>query len=267
AMEMIAAFRFKRAENRFQKTRAYLRDMEQIVGNLSASKPSLPNPLFDERKVASKALVFLSADKGLCGSYNVNLMRVALRWLDENKAFRPILVPVGKVAAVFFRKRGIETAAVYPDKTHADFALAQKLTGFLKDGYLAGRLDQVEVLYTPYRSGSMGSPALVPFLSLSHLASAASKADAKAKQIDYICEPDFASVLSALLERYLSGKMYLLLLESLTSELNARRIAMSQATDNGQEVLDRLTLLRNKTRQAAITNELSEIVSGAAGVI
>jgi F-type H+-transporting ATPase subunit gamma len=257
AMEMIAAFRFKRAESRFVKTRAYTEDLEKIVSDLSRSKPGLSDPLFARRGIRKKMLVLMSADKGLCGAYNANLVRAALRWMEDNRSFETTLVPVGKVGAEYFRRRGLKFAAVFPEKTRVDFAMARRIAENLKQFYLSGQADQVEILYTPYRAGSMGVQRLLPYLNLAHFLTGGKNDRAE----DYICEPDFGAVFSELLTQYLAGKMYLLILESLTSELNARRLAMSQATQNGEEVLDRLTLVRNKTRQATITRELTEIVS------
>ncbi len=265
AMGMIATFRFKRAENRFSRSRNYFLEMEKLVANLAAAAgEDLSDPLFEMRKTKVKALVVMSGDKGLCGAYNSGLLKAAGAWLTENAAFSPVIIPVAKVGYEFFRKKKTATLLGYPEKAMVDLALGKKVTDELVQLFLSGRVDSIEILYAAYRAGTPGRVTLMPFLSLSYLkAKAASQKDA----VDYICEPDFTAVFKGLLSRYLEGKIYMTLLESLTSESSARMLAMKQATDNAEEVLDNLKLLRNKTRQATITRELSEIVAGASVLV
>jgi F-type H+-transporting ATPase subunit gamma len=154
--------------------------------------------------------------------------------------------------------------ATYPEKANADLALAQKITAELKELFLSGKTDEVHLLYTTFKAGTTGTNKIVPFLPLSYLME--NKKDANSA-VEYIYEPDFEQVFFSLLEKFLEGKIYLTLLESLTSEYNARMMAMKQANENGEEVLDSLKLLRNKTRQATITRELSEIVGGASVLV
>ena len=259
AMGMIASFRFKRAENRFSRSRNYFLEMEKLVANLAAAT-DIAGPLFEPRKIKTKALVVMTGDKGLCGAYNSNLLKAAVAWLQQNLAFSPVIIPVAKVGYEFCRKRHIATALGYPEKAMVDLELGKKVTSELKELYLSGKVDSIEILYAAYRAGTPGRVATLPFLGLSYLAQ--QNKDAK-ETADYIYEPDFATVFVAILERYLEGKIYMMLLESLTSESSARMLAMKQATDNAEDVLDNLVLLRNKTRQATITRELSEIVAGA----
>jgi F-type H+-transporting ATPase subunit gamma len=259
AMEMIAAFRFKKAEGRFLRTRSYFAEMEKLIANLAGSAGGLGDALFAPRDVKKKALVVMTGDKGLCGAYNTNLIRAAIQWTRENAAFEPSLIPVAKVGFETFRKRQLPVAAGYPEKASADLALAKRITGDLKELYLSGRYDSIEILYAGYRAGGSGVIRTIPFLGLRYLADTA----AASSGTEYLFEPTFEAVFSNLLEKYLEGKMYVTLLESLTSEHSARMVAMKQASENGEEVLHDLKLLRNKTRQATITRELSEIVSGA----
>ena len=272
AMGMIATFRFKRSENRFSRSRSYFQELEKLVANLSAAAgEKLKHPLFEARKIRRKALVVMTGDKGLCGAYNSNLLRAAQVWLNENQAFSPVIIPVAKVGFEFFRRRHLPTALGYPEKAMVDLALGKKVTAELKELFISGKADSIEILYAAYRAGTPGRNALIPFLSLSYLADgpALSKSENGLRKggPDYIYEPDFEMVFSAVLERYLEGKVYMTLLESLTSESSARMLAMKQATDNAEDVLDNLKLLRNKTRQATITRELSEIVGGASVLV
>ena len=267
AMGMIATFRFKRAENRFSRSRNYFLEMEKLVANLSASAgDGLSDPLFEPRKIKTKALVVMTGDKGLCGAYNSSLIKLANAWLKDNEAFSPVIIPVAKVSFEYFRKRKTPTLLGYPEKAMVDLSLAKKVTDELIGAYLGGRVDSVEILYAAYRAGTPGRPVMVPFLSLAYLKDSV-RGQAKTHSVDYIHEPDFETVFKSLLAKYLEGKVYMTLLESLTSESAARMFAMKQATDNAEEVLDNLKLLKNKTRQATITRELSEIVAGASVLV
>ena len=264
AMGMIASFRFKRSENRFTRSRNYFLEMEKLVGNLSAAAQDIQDPLFEKRKTKKKALVVMTGDKGLCGAYNTNLLKETSLWIKANASFETCVVPVGKIGADFFKKKHIPVLTAYPEKAMADLSLAKKVTQDLKESFLKGAVDSVELLYTTYRSGTAGRNRVVPYLGLSYLLRTE---ETKKNNVDYIYEPDFNRVFLSLLSGYLEGKIYMTLLESLTSESSARMFAMKQATDNAEDVLDNLKLLRNKTRQATITRELSEIVGGAAVLV
>jgi len=260
AMEMIAGFRFRRAENRFSKARPFLIELERLVNNLAPAATQLNDPFFVDRAVVKKTLVVVTGDRGLCGAYNTNLVKAAMHWLEENRRFDPSLVPVGKKGADFFKKRNLPILSAYPEKGFAEPSLAQTINDDLKKAYLSGRTDSIELLYTGYRSAGDRNEVR-PFLGLGYLAAKAPK------DVDFIYEPTFEHIFKSAVSRYLEGRIYLALVESLTSEQSARMIAMKQATENGEEVLDDLSLLRNKTRQATITRELTEIVGGAAALI
>ncbi len=260
AMQMISTFRFKRAETRFSKIRSYLVELESILANVSAAATKLEHPLFVKRPVSHKTLIVMTGDKGLCGSYNTNLLKAALVWNKENGAIGTSFIPVGKVGCEAFKKKGLLTPIFYTEKMLVDFHLAKKMTGQIKDLFVSGRTDEVSLLYTHFKPGGSGVSRIEPFFPLTHLAE--NKKDLR-QSVEYIYEPGFENVFFDLIGRYIEGKIYLSALESLTSEYSARMMAMKQASENGEEVLEDLKLLRNKTRQAVITRELSEIVSGA----
>ncbi|MBI2095861.1 MAG: ATP synthase F1 subunit gamma [Candidatus Omnitrophica bacterium] len=292
AMEMIAAFRFKRAEGRFSRLKIYTGEMEGLVSNLSKDAGESADPLFEKRQVRRKTLVVMTGDKGLCGAYNANLLKAAAAWLKTAGGAETALVAVGKVGADFFKKKRLNVALAIPEKSSADLTLAGRITAELRQLFLSGGSDSVELLYTTARAGGPGRNVIVPFLGLNYLleknkasapppprnadgpvplptqyGSVLLKQAEKRAGEDYIYEPGFESVFMSLVGKYLEGKLYLCLLESLTSETAARMVAMKQATENGEEVLDHLRLLRNKTRQATITRELSEIVNGASVLV
>ncbi len=270
AMQMISTFRFKRAETRFSKIRAYLLELGGILSNLSASVTDLQHPLFssvggsasggEKRVVKKKTLIVMTGDKGLCGAYNMNLIKAALLWKKQNSSFETSFIPVGKVGYESFRKKGLSMALFYPEKALADLALAKKMTEEIKNLYLSKKTDEVSLIYTRFKAGGTSAAVVEPILPLNHLIE--NRKDQSAP-VDYIYEPGFEKVFFDLLNKYLEGKMYLSVLESLTSEYSARMMAMKQASENGEEVLFDLKLLKNKTRQAVITRELSEIVAGA----
>jgi F-type H+-transporting ATPase subunit gamma len=239
------------------------RSPRPIQGQDAGTAP-LHVTLFEPRKIKKKALVVMTGDKGLCGAYNSGLLKLASGWLKENEAFSPVLIPVAKVGYENFRKRNMPTLLGYPEKAMVDLSLAKRITNDLLEAYFSGRVDSIEISYAAYRAGTPGRPVTVPFLSLAYLMEGAKS---QKEAADYIYEPDFDTVFKSVLSRYLEGKIYMTLLESLTSEFSARMLAMKQATDNAEEVLDNLKLLRNKTRQATITRELSEIVSGASVLV
>ena len=264
AMGMIASFRFKRAENRFARSRDYFLEMGKLLANLAAAAPEITDPLFEKRKIKKKTLVVMTGDKGLCGAYNTNLLKEASVWMKQNSAFETSFIPVGKIGNDQFKKKNRRILAATPEKAMVDLSLAKKITQELKNFFLSGQTDSIELLYTTYRAGTTGRNVVMPYLGLSYLMEDASRGK---NNVDYIYEPSFGPVFLSLVERYLEGKIYMTLLESLTSESSARMMAMKQATDNAEDVLDHLKLLKNKTRQATITRELSEIVSGASVLV
>lgn len=265
-MEMIAGFRFKKAEHRFIRSKPFWLELKNLAGHLSRSE-NLRHPLFEKREVRKKVLVVVTADKGLCGAYNANLLKAAAAWLRENERFDPSLALVGKVGFNYFRKRPVTILSAYPEKPQADVSFAEKIAKEWKNFFLSRQADSIEVLYNAFRMGTAGQAALVPFLGLSGLFDSSTNGQKSGAPVDFIYEPGFEQVLNPVFERYLESAVYLLLLESLASEHSARMIAMKQATENGEEVLDRLRLLRNKTRQAGITREILEIVSGASVLV
>lgn len=262
AMEMISAFRFKRAEGRFSKSRAYFAEMERLVANLASAGGAASDELFAPRAVRHRTLVVLAGDKGLCGSYNAQIFRAAAAWARDNASASCAVMPVGKIACDHFRKRTLPILEAHPDKASMDLEKARRLAGTLVDAYRSGATDSVEILYSSFKLGGSGAVRTSPYLGLGYLTGAQPGTGA-----DYLYEPDWAGVFRPLVSSYLEGRMYILILESLTSEYAARMSAMKQATENGEEVLDSLKLLRNKTRQATITRELSEIVGGASVLV
>ena len=281
AMEMIAGFRYKKAENRLSQAKPYLVEMEKLVGNLSVSIDNLQYPLFEKRQIRKKALAVMTGDKGLCGAYNANLIKAALKWASQNESLETSFIPIGKVGSEFFKRKHMSILASYPEKATADVTLARQMTDQLKEKFLQKEVDSIELLYIEHLLGGAGRIQIRHFLSLNYLFEGLgtttfpvtkypvdfTKNKKQKKSIDYIYEPSFNEVFIPLVERFLEGKLYLSLLESLASEYGARMVAMKQATENAEDVLDDLTLLRNKTRQATITRELSEIVSGANALV
>ena len=206
AMQMISTFRFKRAETRFSKIRAYFQELGGILSNLSSAAVNLEHPLFEKREVKKKTLIVMTGDKGLCGSYNTNLFKNALLWKKQNAAYEVSMIPVGKVGYESFKKKGHSLALFYPEKAAADFTLAKKMTEEVKNLYLSGKADEVSLIYTRFKAGGAGLTVVEPLLPLNHLVE--NKND-KTQPVDYIYEPGFEQVFFDLLQRYLDGKIYL----------------------------------------------------------
>ena len=146
AMGMIASFRFKRAENRFSRSRNYFIEMGKLVANLSGAAQDLSDPLFEKRKAKKRALVVMTGDKGLCGAYNTNLLKEAQHWMKQSDGSERVFIPVGKVGNDAFRRKRLPVLASYPEKAMVDLTLAKKITQDLKGFFLSGQADSIELL-------------------------------------------------------------------------------------------------------------------------
>ena len=258
AMEMVAASKLKRAQERAVASRPYASRIYDMLESLTGAARSLSHPLFEARPGARRALVVVASDKGLCGSYNMNIFRTAERRVAEFGRDAVDLVAVGRRANQYFRKRGYSVPWSLPELgDQADPARARLLAGELARLFLEKRVDQVELLFTRFVSTATRRVRMETLLPIG------TASGEKARPKDYIFEPSPEALFEALLPRYVENRILQVLSESLASEHSARMISMGAATKNAKEVIDNLTLVLNRLRQAAITRELSEIVGGA----
>ena len=267
AMEMVAASKMRKAQERMRSARPYSDKIRNIASNLAEANPEYTHP-FLVKQDASKTvgIIVVTTDKGLCGGMNTNALRVLTNKLREleGKGNKVEAVAIGNKGFGFLNRVGarvVSHATQIGDTPHLE-----KLIGPVKvllDAYQEGRLDAVYIVYTKFVNTMKQEPMLEQLLPLS---SERMTADKHGMDWDYIYEPDAQTVIDELLVRYVEALIYQAVAENLASEQSARMVAMKAASDNAGNVIGELRLVYNKTRQAAITKELSEIVAGAAAV-
>lgn len=269
AMEMVAASKMRKAQDRMRAARPYSDKIRNIAANLATANPEYTHPfLAAAQGTQAKAVGFIvvTTDKGLCGGMNTNILRQVTSKSRELEAAgnRVEAVAIGNKGLGFLNRIGVKIIAhaiQTGDTPHLD-----KLIGPVKvmlEEFQAGKLDAVYLCYTKFINTMKQEPVVEQLLPLT-----ADKmvADKSAHSWDYIYEPDAQSIIDELLERYVEALVYQAVAENLASEQSARMVAMKAASDNAGSVIGELKLIYNKTRQAAITKELSEIVAGAAAV-
>ncbi|GAF25606.1 F0F1-type ATP synthase, gamma subunit [Moorella thermoacetica Y72] len=256
AMKMVAAAKLRKAQAQVTAARPYAAKLEEVVGRLIAAVDPETQPLAATREVKKAGYVLITADRGLAGGYNANLIRLTEERLREED--RPAaLVAVGRKGRDFFRRRPVEIVKSFTDiGDNPDLIQARELARQLMTMYLEGTLDEVNLIYTRFYSAIRQVPMVERLLPI---ATPREKKDTG----DYIYEPSPEAVLRVLLPRYCEIKVYRALLEAKASEHGARMTAMDNATKNAAEMIDKFTLSFNRARQAAITNEILEIVAGA----
>jgi F-type H+-transporting ATPase subunit gamma len=271
AMEMIAASKMRKAQERMRAARPYAEKIRSLAANLSSATPEYKHPFMIKHEQAKLiGVIVVTTDKGLCGGLNTNLLRIVTAKLRELGAqgVKAETVAIGNKGLAFLNRIGakvVSHAVQLGDRPHLD-----KLVGPVKvllDAYAQGRLNAVYLCYTRFVNTMIQEPVVQQLLPLSNEAMAADKgADGRVHTWDYIYEPNAPAVIDELVLRYIEALVFQAVAENLASEHSARKVAMKAATDNAGNVIDELTLIYNKTRQEAITKELSEIVAGAAAV-
>jgi len=274
AMEMVAASKMRKAQERMRNARPYAQRIATITANLSKANPEYRSPLMREPEGGKRlnvGFIVVSTDKGLCGGLNTNVLRaVTTRMREVQQAGGKIsTVAIGNKAFSFLNRAGANVVAHVTQL--GDAPSLEKLIGPVKvilEMFVEGKLDEVVICYTRFINTMKQEPMLIPLLPLSAEALAVEALDkgAAAHTWDYIYEPDANVVIDELLKRYLEALVYQAVAENMASEQSARMVAMKAATDNAGNLINELKLIYNKTRQAAITKELSEIVGGAAAV-
>ena len=270
AMEMVAASKMRKAQERMRAARPYADKIRNITANLAQANPEYQSAYMREA-AAPKASGFIvvSTDKGLCGGLNTNVLRAVTNAMrDAQGAGQGVqAVAIGNKGLGFLNRIG---AAVVAHATHlGDAPQLEKLIGPVKvmlDAFVEGKIDRVYLCYTRFINTMKQEPVVEQLLPLDGSRFTQSAEEKKAYGWDYIYEPDAATVIDELLTRYIEALVYQAVAENMASEQSARMVAMKAATDNAGNLIAELKLVYNKTRQAAITKELSEIVGGAAAV-
>lgn len=256
AMKMVAAARIKKVETRMKASRPYAYKMQEVVGELTSQLAGIAHPLMETRAVKRVALLVVSSDKGLCGSYNNNVMKVAQAFIARQPAQHEIsLFCVGGKGSRFFQRRKATIPGEWTNWT-PDIGLAGELARRVTELFTSGEADEVHVVYTKMVSAMTQEAVVEKILPVKAPTEAA-------KPLPYIFEPDPAKALNTILPRYLEIILFQILLEARTAELASRLRAMSNATDNASKLVNDLTLDFFRARQAAITNEILEVATGA----
>jgi len=264
AMEMVAASKMRRAQDRMESARPYADKIKAVVGHLANAHPEYRHPFLVERPAKRVGLIVITTDRGLCGGLNINLFKRVLNrlsdWQDNAIAFD--VVTFGGKGLGFFKRLG---ANIVAEASHlGDRPEINDIIGpvqVLLKAYEAGEIDEIHLAYNDFVNTMTQQPEITRLVPVEP-----AEDDELKHYWDYIYEPDAKEVLDGLLNRYIESLVYKAVVENVACEMAARMIAMKSATDNAGELIKELQLIYNKERQAAITQEISEIVSGAAAV-
>ncbi|MCZ8173684.1 MAG: F0F1 ATP synthase subunit gamma [Burkholderiaceae bacterium] len=270
AMEMVAASKMRKAQERMRSARPYADKIRNITAHLSEANPEYKSPyLRASANPKNVGFIVVTTDKGLCGGLNTNVLRAVTTKMKEVQSSGGTIhtVAIGNKGFGFLNRIG---ASVVSHATQlGDAPQLEKLIGPVKvmlDAFVEGKLDAVYLCYTKFINTMKQEPMVEPLLPLSASRLEQSAAEKKQYGWDYIYEPDAPTVIDDLLTRYIEALVYQAVAENMASEQSARMVAMKAATDNAGTLIGELKLIYNKTRQAAITKELSEIVGGAAAI-
>jgi len=279
AMKMVAAAKLRRAQDRVIGSRPYAKMIGSVLASLRQHAPDLTHPLLEERPEKNVLVMVIAGDRGLCGAFNTNVHRATAHLLSEHPEWSGVtILPIGRKAIEYWRRRKYAIAErSWPDiLSNLRAARTREVARFLADEFLSGRVDAVYVVVNVFRSVLSQVVTTQKLLPLSPVEApaegrpaaepTAAAAPGTGAQVDYLYEPDAASILAWLLPRYLDFMVYRALAESAAAEMGARMTAMDAASKNAGEMIESLTLSYNRARQARITKELIEIVSGAAAL-
>lgn len=258
AMKMVAAAKLRKTQAAAVASRPYTNKLEEILGRIVASAGEVKHPLMVERPVKSVGIILITADRGLAGGYNANLLKKALveaaRFSDTEVSF----IAVGRKGRDFLRRRNKKIQGeITGIKDVPTFNEAQNIAKLAVDGFMEGRYDEVYLVYQEFITAVQQHPIIKQLLPIPY------EKEEEQEEQEYLYEPGPTEVLEILLPKYINNTVFHILTESKASEHGSRMTAMGSATDNATEMIDKLTLFYNRSRQAAITREISEIVGGA----
>ena len=263
AMNMVAAARLRTTQGKMENFAPYARKFAEVVGNLAGQINPDIHPLLSKReKVSRVELLHLTADRGLCGSFNMNSINKAEKWIKEQrtKGLEVLLTLVGKKGRDYFKRKAVPVTAAHTNiYGTADISFVNKMTAGFIQRFMAGEVDEVYVLFSRFLSMAKQEPTLVKLIPIEP----PKQEGAEAGKVDYLYEPSSEQLLVDLLPKHISVQILNAFLQQETSEHAARMAAMDNATKNCTELIASLTLIYNKARQSAITAELMDIVGGA----
>ncbi len=265
AMEMVAASKMKKAQDQMSKARPYAEKISNVISHLSHAHPEYTSEFFAQRDIKKKGYVIVSSDRGLCGGLNNNLFKLVLETIEEDNSsgISPAFSLIGTKSSSFFQRIGGDVIA--QTSQLGDKPKIEDVLGLIKstvDKFINKEIDEVYVVYNKFVNTVSQEPVLQKILPI--------QTEEKDKDYDYywdyLYEPDAESVLEALFNRYIESLVYRGIVENLACEQASRMVAMKAASDNATDLIAELQLIYNKNRQAAITQEISEIISGAAAL-
>ncbi|MBD3401639.1 ATP synthase F1 subunit gamma [candidate division GN15 bacterium] len=264
AMEMVAAAKLRKAQARVEQAKPYAAKLDEMLSHLAAaSTGEIQHPFFEQRPVEKSTLVLVTADRGLCGSFNANLMREAEAWRREHADEPFEFMLFGKKGWDYYRRRDVDVLDHQLGwEGEMDYGRARDAVQMLTDRFVSGKTDRIDLIYTTFVSMGSFRVTRETFLPIPRHPTGSEDEDQE-RERDYIFEPDPQAIYEQLLPYYATTKMITVLTESFASEQASRMLAMNAATKAAGDMIDALTLDFNKARQAQITKELSEVVSGA----
>ena len=265
AMEMVAASKMKKAQDQMTRARPYADKISNVIAHLAQAHPEYSSEFFNQREVKKKGYIIISSDRGLCGGLNNNLFKLIVETIedDKKKNIKPAFSLIGSKATSFFQRMGGDVMAQTAQL--GDKPKIEQVLGLIKstiDSFISGEIDEVYIVYNKFLNTVSQDPTMQKVLPI--------KAELKDNDYDhywdYLYEPDAETVLESLFTRYIESLVYRGLVENLACEQASRMVAMKAASDNATDLTAELQLIYNKNRQAAITQEISEIISGAAAL-
>jgi len=262
AMKMVAAAKLRRAQEKIVQMRPYSQKLTSILNNISSGAEGVADIVYaQKRSVANLLVIPITSDKGLCGAFNSNIIKASNALIQENQEKTITVMPVGKKSLDYFKKQKFSLVSDYSTLfENLTFEPVKEAAEFVMDAFVAGKYDQVVLVFNEFKNVATQIVVKEQFLPISKIES---EEQSDTSQQDYIVEPSRDYIIEELVPNSLKIQFYKAILDSNASEHGARMTAMSKATDNAADLLKELKLVYNRTRQAAITNEILEIVAGA----
>jgi F-type H+-transporting ATPase subunit gamma len=269
AMKMVAVAKLKRAQERILSARPYANKLDEMLNNLVQNDSSDLNPLLQERAVEKVLVVVVTSDKGMCGAFNGNIIKKSVELIDTsyaelNKNGKVQVLCIGRKSYQFFSKRNYKVFNSYQNIFgNLDFSSAQSISEALINSFLSGEFDKIELVYNEFKSVGQQTIVVDQFLPFKKEEPAQHKSTKKKSLVGFIYEPTPAAIIDTIIPKQLNTHIWKILLESNAAEEGARMTAMDNANENAKEMISSLNLQFNKARQASITTEILEIISGA----
>lgn len=266
AMKAVSAAKMRKAQESVTSARPYSKRIKGVLGRVAVASGDVKHPLLAVREPKKAAFVILTADRGLCGGFNSNVIRRATQEINTAKAELE-LITIGRKGRDFFRRRGLKIAKEYVGLGEdIKYGTAREIASFVIDKYSAEEYDEVYLIYSQFVNVLVQKPLMVKILPAEPPSEEGGDAEGEAKKVPYIFEPSAEAVLTELLPKYIENAIFQGLLETKAGFYSAQMTAMENATKNASDMIDRLTMTMNRARQAQITKEISEIVGGAAAL-